>query len=111
MLSWVQHEMREFPAPWFIAGGWALELFAGKKWRSHADVDIAIFRDDHQILHRTLPDWQFATATDGELTHWFHGEPLAPAIHEIHATKNEWRVEFLLNERTADDWVFRRNAA
>jgi hypothetical protein len=32
--------------PWWIAGGWALDLFLGQVSRSHADIDVGIFRAD-----------------------------------------------------------------
>ena len=30
------------PARWWIAGGWAIELFAGASIRDHDDVDVAV---------------------------------------------------------------------
>ncbi len=36
-------------------------------------------------------------------------EHLCLPIHELHAQREERRLEFLLNERTADCWLFRRN--
>ena len=37
------------PAPWFIAGGWAIDLFLGRKTREHADVDFALSRLDQDL--------------------------------------------------------------
>jgi hypothetical protein len=34
--------------PWFVVGGWALDLFLGRETRSHKDIDIAIFREDQR---------------------------------------------------------------
>lgn len=28
------------PAPWWIAGGWALDLFVGRTTRAHEDMDV-----------------------------------------------------------------------
>jgi putative ABC transport system permease protein len=36
--------------PWFVAGGWALDLFLGRVTRPHHDVDIALFREDQRQL-------------------------------------------------------------
>jgi hypothetical protein len=41
-IGWVRKEMRRFAQPWFVAGGWALDLFAERRSREHSDVDIAI---------------------------------------------------------------------
>jgi hypothetical protein len=33
-------DVKQFPFPWFIAGGWALDLAIGKQTRLHQDVDV-----------------------------------------------------------------------
>ncbi|MGM7683701.1 nucleotidyltransferase domain-containing protein [Cytobacillus sp. Hm23] len=38
--------MSSYNKPWFIAGGWAIDLFIGKQTRPHHDLEIAIFRKD-----------------------------------------------------------------
>ena len=39
---------KDFPHPWFICGGFALDMFAGKQLRIHGDFDIAAFRE-HKV--------------------------------------------------------------
>lgn len=106
--------MRGFPAPWCVAGGWALDLFLGRLTRSHADVDLAIFRDDQGQLHRHLAGWAFQKVIGGQFADWPAGEWLSLPIHEIHARSPDAReptLEFLLNERVGDEWAFRRDPA
>lgn len=31
--------MRNFPRPWFLAGGWALDWFVGRVTREHGDIE------------------------------------------------------------------------
>ena len=38
--------MADFDAAWWMAGGWALDLWMERESRSHQDVDIAILRGD-----------------------------------------------------------------
>ncbi|MEV6646704.1 hypothetical protein [Amycolatopsis sp. NPDC051371] len=33
-------------APWWIAGGYAIELAVGRAFREHADVDVLLLRRD-----------------------------------------------------------------
>jgi hypothetical protein len=33
-------------SPWWIAGGWALDLFIGDQTRAHEDLDVGILRRD-----------------------------------------------------------------
>ena len=32
--------------PWWVAGGWALDLFTGTQIRAHKDLDIGVLRRD-----------------------------------------------------------------
>ena len=99
------------PVPWCIAGGWALDLFLGRRTRPHADVDVATFRADQAALRAHLPGWSFRKAVGGALVEWPEGERLELPVHEIHALSPSGEpLEFLLNERNGDEWVFRRDA-
>jgi hypothetical protein len=35
----VQAVMAAFQFPWFIAGGWALDLYIGRETREHDDIE------------------------------------------------------------------------
>src|SRR5215217_6159976 len=43
--------MRSFDAPWWVAGGRALDLWMGRQTRAHQDVDVAVLRADQKQLH------------------------------------------------------------
>jgi len=103
--------MRNFKPLWFIAGGWAIDLYLGRVTRPHADLEIAIFRRDQFALRAHLSDWQWQKVFKGELTLW-QGERLAWPVHELYASNERAappRLEVLLNEAQRDQWVFRRN--
>jgi len=104
--------MRSFERSWCVAGGWALDLFLGQMTRPHEDLEIAIFRQDQALLRRHLPDWTFKKIVDRHKIIWPADEQLKLPIHEIHAHSikdQQLSLEFLLNERIADDWSFRRD--
>ncbi len=106
--------MRDFPAAWCIAGGWALDLFLGRRTRIHADIDLALFCEDQVHLHEHLAGWTFHKVVGGVLREWCAGEWLSSPVHEIHAQSSDdpaLTLEFLLNERVGDQWIFRRNPA
>lgn len=46
--------MSAFPRPWFVSGGWALDLFVGHVTREHEDLEIGIARADQSLLHDFL---------------------------------------------------------
>src|SRR5580698_4288909 len=54
--------------PWWIAGGWALDLFLGQETRPHGDIDVGIFRADAPVVCAMLADWDFFEAHSGVLT-------------------------------------------
>jgi hypothetical protein len=95
---------------WAIAGGWAIDMFLGRVTRWHADVDVAVWRDEHQRLGDALPGWHFSVADAGQLRPWLPGTLIAPPLHELHAISadRQSKVEFLLNERRDGSWLFRR---
>jgi len=106
--------MRGFDRPWFVAGGWALDLFLNCVSRPHADVEIALFREDQQALRQHLAGLQFEKVVGGERVPWSVDEWLAAPVHEIHgrvSSESAGQLEFLLNEREGEEWVYRRNAA
>ena len=39
---------KDFQHPWFICGGYALDMFAGEQLRTHGDFDISAFRE-HKV--------------------------------------------------------------
>jgi hypothetical protein len=98
---------------WAVAGGWAIDLFLRRVTRKHADVDIAVWRDEHEHLRDALPDWRFSIAESGQLRPWPPGTLLAPPLHELHATTADEQssVEFLLNDRRDGAWLYRRDPA
>ena len=113
-----------FDRRWLIAGGWAIDLHLGRVTRPHKDVDIAIFRSDQLHLQRYLVGWQLYKAHGGELHLWREGEYVELPLHSIcayrpgrpspsinPAPENQPDLEFVLNERTATHWLYRRDPA
>jgi hypothetical protein len=105
--------LRAFDRPWAVAGGWALDLALGRVTRPHGDVDVAIFRDDQDALRIALADWRFERAAAGAWVSHPASERLAWPDHVAlaHPPDGGDPIEILLNERTATDWVYRRDPA
>jgi hypothetical protein len=107
--------MSGFPAPWAVAGGWALDLFLGRVTRPRADLELAIFREDQLHLRRHLLAWACEKVVDGRREIWNPDETLLSPVHEIHTRLDgepAYALEFLLNERAGgSSWAFRRNPA
>jgi hypothetical protein len=102
---------RNFPGTWCIAGGWAIDLFAGGPGRPHSDLDIHIDRADLPIVHACLPGW-LLYAADGDLTLWEADTPFPDDVHDIWCRRqgNRWEFQLMVGEFTEREWVFRRDA-
>jgi len=106
--------MRNFAQPWFVAGGWAIDLYLGRVTRPHKDVEIAILRSDQAHLRAYLAGWTFRKVANKELQPWPDGEWLELPIHEIHARSDGAApnaLEILVNEGDDREWRFRKNLA
>jgi hypothetical protein len=102
-------------APWWIGGGWAIDLFLGRVTRAHQDVDVVILRRDQERFRRHLgPGWAlvYVQRPGGGRVPWTAGQRLASPIHEIHATAPATgeTLELLLNEADGSTWHYRRDA-
>ncbi len=103
--------MRGFSRPWFVCGGWAVDLFVGRETRAHADIEVGLLRDDQGALREHLKDWSFEKVLKGSPSRvetWEPGEFLEKPNHEAYAKKEGQVLEILLNEHEGGDWVFRR---
>lgn len=104
--------MSGFGAPWCVGGGWAADLYLGRRTREHADVDLVLLRGDQQRLHAHLPGWRLQRVVRGEFRDWAPGEQLDPPVHEIHARSPDGlALEFLLNDHAGNEWTYRRDPA
>lgn len=104
--------MRDFKPTWFVAGGWAVDLYLGKVTRPHGDIELAILREDQSALHHYLKGWVLRKVVRGELSPWHRDEFLKPPTHEVHCFKegsDPRQIEVLLNEADGNDWIYRRN--
>jgi uncharacterized protein (DUF952 family) len=117
--------MNGFRAPWWVAGGWALELHAaaapGDRIRPHADLEISILRRDQRALFDHLAGWQLcAVVRSGILENW-DGRMLAAGVHQLWVRRgppvpphtdrfaaDPTMLDVLLEEAEGDSWRFRR---
>lgn len=106
---------QDHPENWWIAGGWATDLFLGEQTREHEDVDVAILRSDEQSFRARLQDWELwpgpgnSQLEDNPIA---LGERLAPDRKVIWcrpSATSQWAFEFLLNKNDGEEWVFKRD--
>src|SRR5689334_15408937 len=93
--------MRSFPAQWWVAGGWAIDLFLGQVTRSHGDLEIGIWRGDQAKIQAVFPGRRWDKVVDKSWEPWDVSERLELPIFQLKALDESTaeEVEFFLNDR------------
>ena len=102
--------------PWWIAGGWAIDLFLGQQTRSHGDTDILILRNDQLIVRDFLSKKGLSLykAQQPGLKPWLAGEFQARPFDDIWCrwtSESPWVLQLMLLCTNGDEWVFKRDPA
>ncbi len=103
----------DIAAPWWVAGGWAIDAFTGTR-REHSDIDVAMFRSDLPALRTAARDrlhiWsagpdgirpvddRFPDVADSADQVWLRADARSP-----------WLIDLLLNPGRDGAWVNRRD--
>jgi hypothetical protein len=99
---------------WWIAGGYAIELFVGRPLREHGDIDVLMLRRDQHRIHDVLDGWDIhAAGPPGQLRRWPSGETLPEAVHDIWCRETPdgpWRFQVMLDESDGTLWRSRVNS-
>ncbi|MFC7547510.1 GNAT family N-acetyltransferase [Plantactinospora sp. GCM10030261] len=99
-------------ATWWVAGGWALDLWHGEQTRPHEDLEIAVPRERFDLVRAALDGYRLYTAGNGQV------RPVGPADqppldrHQVWVcdpTVPAWRMDVFLDAGDADTWAFRRD--
>ena len=112
-LEEVKRLLSSVATPWWIAGGYALDLFLGHETRKHAGTDIAILRQGQTELLEALRKWDIHIAHGGELIPLKPGEAVSKTEHhQLWARETPdgpWRMEVFLEQSDGKRWAYRRN--
>ncbi|MGH7779860.1 MAG: nucleotidyltransferase domain-containing protein [Candidatus Binataceae bacterium] len=121
--------------PWFVAGGWAIDLHLGRVTRAHNDIDTLILRSDQAAL-RTSMDFDLRAVfphperhmNRGTVARWPAGKVLELPVHQLNAYRpgdpilaeidaahidsgHRYWFQIMLAESDERDWIYRRNSA
>jgi Aminoglycoside-2''-adenylyltransferase len=103
-------------APWYVAAGWAIDLFLGGQRREHEDLEIAVPGDRFGEVAEALAEFELfvpAREDDRDLV-W----PFAEAGERVrthHQTwvrepaTGLWRLDVFREPSAGDTWVCRRD--
>ncbi|MCI0689882.1 MAG: hypothetical protein L0Y54_21980 [Sporichthyaceae bacterium] len=96
-------------APWYVASGWALDVFHGAPTREHADLEIAVPAGRFGAVKAALAGYEFGVVGSG------HRWPLdSPAFDVMHQTwvrepdNGPYRMDVFREPHDGDVWIYRR---
>ena len=100
--------------PWWVAGGYAIELAVGHQFREHDDMDVLILRRDQAAMRRLLANWDCRPVDPAGLSRrWEPGEILPLDVHDVWCREDidaPWRFSLMLDEADGDMWYSRRDS-
>jgi hypothetical protein len=108
----VAARLRGVDVPWYVAAGWAVDLFLGAQRREHEDLEIGIPEGGFGEVADALGELDFHVVTAGI------AEPVASAgalMRQVHQTwgldraANVWRVDVFREPSEDGHWVARRD--
>jgi hypothetical protein len=105
--------LRDARFRWWIAGGWAIELFVGRPIRPHDDLDVQVLREEQGAVQATLAGWDLQAADPpGTFRPWHPSEVLPTHVHDVWCRPDPtspWALQLMLADTIEDRWVFRRD--
>jgi len=107
--TFLHQVLGDYTGFWAVAGGWAIDFYLGELTRKHKDLEIAIWRDEQEQIHRYLAGWDCKSYNNGYPKEWLQGNTLHLPVHEVHCLDKNHELEILLNERENGVWTFRRD--
>jgi hypothetical protein len=98
-------------APWYVAAGWALDLFLGRQTREHADIEIAVPAASFPEVRSRFPGFVFDGVGSGRI--WADAAPDVLAVTyqtwlRDPATGN-YVLDVFREPHDAETWICRRD--
>ncbi|MFH8562131.1 nucleotidyltransferase domain-containing protein [Streptomyces sp. NPDC017988] len=113
--SWTPNEVARRLAgvrtPWYVAAGWALDLFLGRQTRDHGDIEIAIPDASFPEVRQHFPGYVFDAAGSGRI--WENATPeVLAAVHQTwlrDPATGKYLLDVFREPHDGDTWIYRRD--
>jgi hypothetical protein len=102
-------------APWYVAAGWAIDLFLGGRRRDHEDIEIAVPRERlGEVLDALVGFELFAAGVPrpGLVTPLEHVGDALETYHQTWVREQStgvWRLDVFREPSDGDTWICRRD--
>ncbi len=113
--SWTPSEVAQRLAgvgtPWYVAAGWALDLFRGGQRRAHGDIEIGIPAASFPEIRRRFPGYAFDGAGSGRI--WEDATPeVLAALHQTwlrDPVTGNYLLDVFREPHDGGTWICRRD--
>ncbi|SCE25454.1 nucleotidyltransferase domain-containing protein [Streptomyces sp. PpalLS-921] len=109
--SGVARRLAGISTPWYVAAGWALDLFRGRQTRAHGDIEIAIPAASFPEVRDRFPGHVFDAAGSGRIWEVATPEVLA-AVHQTwlrDPVTGDYLLDVFREPHDGDTWICRRD--
>jgi hypothetical protein len=108
----VARVMRVYRRPWFISGGWAIDLFVGRVTREHEDIEVGAYLPHQGALRDHLAAWLLFRIRHDTWEPWPIDEPIELPEFQAQARSDHlapFQFDIFFNPLEGDEWVSRRH--
>ena len=119
--AWESWHPRDFAARmegadflWFVAGGWAIDLFLGTRTRDHEDLEIAVASSFFETLPPRFPEFDFWIPQGERKLARISSETLAGESYQTWAYERAarvWRFDVFREPHDGHTWICRRDTS
>lgn len=98
--------------PWYITGGWALDVWHGKQTREHEDLEFAVIRNDADHFRAILHELDFFTVNNGVVEYLPPSADVPSDVWQLWGgdmLQRCWRVDMMMEPGTRDVWIYKRD--
>ena len=100
--------LRSSTVDWYVAGGWALDLWLGHQSRDHEDLEVAIDRTHFPSWRAHLAEHPLYDVGSGRLRRLGANEAPDPTNHQVwlrDLSEPVWRLDTFLEDRPDGRWA------
>jgi hypothetical protein len=101
------------PFPWWVAGGWSLEL-GGPPARTHEDIDVVVLARDTDAARAWLARWHIWEPDPTGMRPLRAGDDPRPGQEQWWLRRDAWSpwvMDVLLTPSDGADWLYKRDHA
>jgi hypothetical protein len=108
----VARRLRDVEAPWYVAAGWAVDLFVGHDRREHEDLEIGVPAGRFDEVAAALHELEFYAPGPGEMAAIAEAPERLAETHQtwgLDRTDRVWRIDVFRDPSQDGEWVCRRD--